>query len=698
MGEIENMGQDRFKAEKIIMQRSQVNGCPVVPVKTTLYKDTVGERKVFTNEFRSNYDGNVDEISVKITCFNEKAEIIGIIKDYKYSNLNVKLGEEFGGKKYIACPDNTISSFTIIVTNVILENGYYWSEENGKIKNINDPAEEEAIPVEMAIPVEEDVTLPETEDVNFFAEQPLSHVMPGSVEENNVQEETPVPVAEKVENTVSIQTPTTDKTVQDKENDSQKDVVKEEKVEEKSDKESLENVTASVTESDASTEAEADNTKGKKKKTKKVKEKKVKEPKEKKPMPKWLKFLRTLIIVAVLLVVAYLALDQWNKYSDYNRGVAYMAQGNYEYAVTVYSRLGDYKDSPANLKQAQIQYADSLISQGDFNKAIETYKIIGGYDEQIVNAYELWLASLVEEGKADEAYELLTNCQVEVEANLEKSVYYCKGKALHDSKSYEEAIQFFALAGSYEDSKTMISECNYNMAVAALEISDFDKAITFFEEAGNYKDSKDLIEVTKYEKAKNSIVSRNFDVALELLEDIADYEDSAELLLECYYVMGQNSFVNNDFEAAMNYYKLAGEYEDAPQLYNEALYQYLIMAMREEVTMNTMELLDELPSDYEDIASIKKILNRFVEHVGAYEWSASNDKEINELGGIEDHVVVTLSYDNGEVEFNVDGHPVDQKRFVYNSGSNSDTYTMLNTTTITRTLNGKVHTYKKIVE
>ena len=148
----------------------------------------------------------------------------------------------------------------------------------------------------------------------------------------------------------------------------------------------------------------------------------------------------------------------------------------------------------------------------------------------------------------------------------------------------------------------------------------------------------------------------------------------------------------------MEYFKLAGDYEGTQDEYYKALYLHLLEAMKSEVTLETVQMLEELPRNYEDSAGIIRTLKRYVDHVGEYKWTTSNDKDINEKGGFEDHIFVKLTYSDGEAHMTVDGNEVNLKNFRYDSGTNSNTYTMLNTTTITRTFNGKVHTYKKIIE
>lgn len=718
------MNQERFKAVKIIMQRAQINNCPVAAVRTTIYKDTVSGKKVFANEFRNQGDKKVCSLSVRISCFDEQVKLLGTIKDYKYNDINAASGEEFGQNKYIACPDEAINSFAVAVTHVELEEDYFWDES---VKEIQSHVKEAAIEVEMApevpeepVDISEPQVMPETLDEELFSysiknpEEKISVTAmienEGIPDNNDIREENIETV--KAENEGTAQEPE-EKEISDEINEEIKETketnegeireeIKEENVKEKETEE--EKNTAAVesggvnSENSETVPEDSDTGTNKKKKSKKEKKIKEKKVKEKKPMPKALKILIALFIIAVLAAAAFLALDKYIKYSDYNRGAAFMANGDYEYAINVYAKLGSYMDAPVLLEEAKKAYADSLYNAGEYEKAIEEYGKISGQEGKITECYNAWALSLCSEGRYDEALKLVQNAENAVDSEVLNEIRYEIGVKLFEEKSYKEAIDYFVQIDGYKDSKELINKSYYQLGTEMLGVGNYEQALDAFAQIKNYKDVPDQIKNANYLQGKRFMESMAYEDAVKCFEEITEYEDSAELIKECYYFQGDAFMNSQNYEKAMEYFKNAADYEDAQDKYYEALYSCLIVQMKTEVTLETMDKLSELPKNYKDTNEIIKTLKKYVDHVGEYKWTTSNDKEINSQGGFEDPVIVSLTYEDGTAHLTVDGNPVDLKLFVYKSGTESNTYTMLNTTTITRTFNGKIHTYKKVIE
>lgn len=415
-------------------------------------------------------------------------------------------------------------------------------------------------------------------------------------------------------------------------------------------------------------------------------------------MPGFVKTLIVFGIIAVLLMISYIAFCKYNQYSDYNRGAAYMASGEYDYAITVYTRLGNYEDSPALLLEAKKAYAASLYDAGEYQNAIEIYRELGNCDEQILACYNGWVLSMEKAGQYTEALQLAQESGLPIDETIINEIKYQLGKQSFDNQSYEEAIGYFTEVSDYEDSKKLIQDVTYAYGRQMMDAGNYEKTIELFETISSFKDVPQLLLKVQYLQGVRYKDSKSYEAAIQYFTEAGDYEDSAAQMKECYFMQAQDYKKQGQYEKAMEYFKLADDYEGTQEEYYNALYLHLLEAMKTEVTLETVELLEELPRDYEDSAAIIRTLKRYVDHVGEYEWTTSNDKDINEKGGFEDHIFVKLTFTDGEAHMTVDGNDVDLKDFKYDSGTNSNTYTMLNTTTITRTFNGKVHTYKKIIE
>lgn len=693
------MDFERFKAVKIIMQRAQVNNCPISAVKTTIYKDTSNDKKVFANEFKNNGEHTVVSFSVRISCFNEQVKLVGTIKDYQYNDVLAPAGGEFGQNKLISSPDDSINSFAVAVTHIEFEDDYYWDESIGKIAS----HKEVPVAVEMApeIPVEE-APLVEEEP----AEQTYGHVIPETVEEGIFTQqiasgEQNVSVTAFFENESAPAQTEMPQKITPQQKEPERTPVQMPPEPERTPVQTQ----AEPNHITVQTQTEPDNTvsgqeqqQEENKKGKKKKKEKIKEPKQKKPMPGFLKTVLVLVILAALAVVFYFAITKYNQYSEYNRGAAYMANGNYDYAITVYTRLGNYEDSPALLVEAKKAYAASLYEAGEYQSAIDMYRQLGNQDDMILQCYNGWILSMEKAGQYKEALQLAESSGLAIDETIISETKYQLGKQCYDNQAYEDAMKYFTEIGDYEDAKKLMSDVRYAYGMQMMEVGNYEKAVELFNEIKSYKDVPEQLLKVQYLLGMRYKESHSYEKAIECFETAIEYEDSAEQIKECYFVQAEDYQTQGQFEKAMEYFKLAGDFEGAEDAYYSALYQYLLEAMKSEVTPETMDLLAELPKNYEDSANIIKTLKKYVDHVGEYEWTTSNDKDINEKGGFEDHIFVKLTYSNGEAYMTVDGNEVDLKKFKYDSGTNSNTYTMLNTTTITRTFNGKVHTYKKIIE
>lgn len=687
------MGQDRFKALKIVMQRAQMNNCPVAAVKTTLYKDAVSERKVFANEFQNKGDRKVTSVSVRISCFDENVKLVGTIKNYEYNDLEIMPGETFGEAKFIACPSDSIQSFAVVVTNVELEDDYYWSESTGKVmEHYHEPE----IVVEMApeVPMEDmPVNEPEVKeevsesDLQIEVEESLfeGSAYPGSADYSSVNVQAPSEVAPSVPQAPTSASSEIAPSVPQVSASAPSEVAPSTPQSSVSTSNATQanSVVSNVTENnDEKTGSELSN-------DKKPKNKKI------------IKGIITAVVVAViaaLLVGAYFAYNKYRKFSDYNRGAAYMTNGNYDYAITVYSRLGNYKDSQKLLGEARVAYAQSLANNGSYEEAIAKFKELGGQEDKINECYSAWVDKLCSENKFDEAMAIASGDGVEISEDVMKILDYQIGKAFIETKDYSSAIEHLNKVGKYEDTEALLKEANYNLAMNCVAIANYDGALDALEKSKGYKDTDKQMKKVIYMLGKRYLDTKDYEKALTYYEKIKDYEDVSTLIPQCYYEKASILFNQKDYQKAKEYYKLAGEYEDSAEKYIDCLYESLLTEIKTEVTMATMDKFAELPNNFKDTATIVRTLNRYVEHVGAYKWSTSNDKEVNDKGGFEENIIVKLAYDNNEVVFTVDGHPVNLTRFAYESGTTSDSYYMLNTTTITRTFNGKTHTYKKIVE
>lgn len=748
------MDHSRFKAQKIVMQRAQMNNCPIAAVKTTLYMDTKTGKKLFVNEFHNKSNQKVESFSVRISCFDENVNLIGTIKDYRYKEVSGFVpGSDFGQEKLIACPSEQIVSFAVAVTQVELEGNCYWDET---VKMIINRDQEQDVLVEMAPDFEavleestsstssvtsdtkgnesvvtnvnsiienpitssevnsatlfSDAVLPETLEEDLFgleaSEEELGVdnkaeeiVVTVETEDSNVK--TSVEKAEEVveENKASqpesaLQSAPVEEVKAEPQSEPQDTAVVDIKVEaqvvtatETKEESQLEKISESTAESNTGDTPQPE-----------VAEE-VASVKKKFRVPKTVKGVVGFAIVAGLLYVAFTFWQKYNQYSNYNRGAELMANGQYEYAISCYSRLGNYMDSPTLLVEAKRCYADSLRINGNFKDSIKVYEELGGFQDMVDVCYDEWALSYCKDSNYEEAYNIMLEHEDSLKEETKKLIKYQIALTKYSQKQYDEVLELLKDV-KYGDSDQVVKETYYELATAEFQEKNYDQAETYFSKIAGFKDVDNKVLSLYYAQGKESYEDNEYEKALEYFLKCEDYNDTADYLMNVYYQLGLENERTENYGKATEYFSHVLDNRDVKEHYDNCLYQKILRDVSESVTAETMELFDQLPKDYTAAATLKKMLAKYVDHVGEYEWTTSNDKEINAQGGFEEHLFVNLSYANETITFTLtddsNTYPIDQKTFAYKSGTESNSYSMLNTTTITRTYNGKIHTYKKV--
>ena len=102
---------------------------------------------------------------------------------------------------------------------------------------------------------------------------------------------------------------------------------------------------------------------------------------------------------------------------------------------------------------------------------------------------------------------LLSSCQ---------SSDYSKAKEYLDSGEYENALTILESLGDYEDSKDLIKECKYGIALNLINDKQYEKAISSLSVLGDYKDSIKKIDECNIELMKENIKNASIGDTIEL--------------------------------------------------------------------------------------------------------------------------------------------------------------------------------------
>lgn len=221
--------------------------------------------------------------------------------------------------------------------------------------------------------------------------------------------------------------------------------------------------------------------------------KKAEAEKRKKKISKYI----ALAIAAIVVVIALVAII--NKViipgNNYKKALALEEAKQYEEAITIYTDLGDYKESREHITSCKYGIATDLKTAGKYKEGAEAFVALGNYKD---------------------SKELANECK------------YSYATELKDAEKYNEAYEYFSTLGSYKDSKDLANECKYIIASNLKSQKNYKEAAETFAALGNYKDSKDLANECKYNYALQLSSSDQYEAASKVFKELGKYKDSAE--------------------------------------------------------------------------------------------------------------------------------------------------------------------------
>ncbi|MBQ9563615.1 MAG: hypothetical protein IJU99_09205, partial [Lachnospiraceae bacterium] len=257
--------------------------------------------------------------------------------------------------------------------------------------------------------------------------------------------------------------------------------------------------------------------------------------------------------------------------SNYKKAAEAMAAEDYKTAVTLYTKLGSYKDSAELLPQAQIgsDYDDAkaLLDEGKYQEAIAAFQaVIKSYDA-------LQKGSKPDSGKeepatmrpAEDTPETPSQKPADTPANVDPAketivedsyknsrsllreaqngLAYEKALDKLNNKRYDDAIKAFTDLGSYKDSPDQLKESYYCKALSLLDKGKNEEAEEILLALGDYKDALDKAGGSTYQRAQKLMSEEQYAEAAALFTKLGNYKDSADQAKECSYQAAVASLV-----------------------------------------------------------------------------------------------------------------------------------------------------------
>ena len=206
--------------------------------------------------------------------------------------------------------------------------------------------------------------------------------------------------------------------------------------------------------------------------------------------------------------------------------------------------------------------ASKAYSRGEYEKAIEIYTKLGDYedcenllnDAIIVNCY-VNAVELYDDAKYDEAISKFESIlEYEDSAEMINKCKYQKALICKEKGEFIEASLLFKESGYYEDSVNLIDEMGTNLT----EEGKYADAVSVFENSTTKNN--------QYEKYASGIInfeSENYSDALDDFKSAGDLYDAKEKYKESVYRDADTKFSTKDYQDAKTLYTILGDYQDA---------------------------------------------------------------------------------------------------------------------------------------
>ena len=265
------------------------------------------------------------------------------------------------------------------------------------------------------------------------------------------------------------------------------------------------------------------------------------------------------------------------KEARYQDGIKALEGKQYDTAIEIFGELGTYSDSKDKLAEAK-RYKENAVKEARYQEGIAA-----------LNAaeYDTAIAIFTELGNYAECKTKLAEAEAKKE-ELAKEARYQEGITALNNKQYDTAITIFTELGSYSDSKAKLTEAQnavkevrYQEGITALNNKQYDTAITIFTELGNYSDSKAKLteaqnkrKEVRYQEGITALNNKQYDTAVTIFTELGSYSDSKAKLTEAKYEHANNLMASKKYEAAYKLLKDVGNYGDAQSKITTCLYAW----------------------------------------------------------------------------------------------------------------------------
>lgn len=326
-------------------------------------------------------------------------------------------------------------------------------------------------------------------------------------------------------------------------------------------------------------------------------------------------------VIALVVVLAgggYLTAFHILPQMKYNQAEEALAQGQYEQAAETFAALNDYQDAAVRVQESQFAQVKALLQPAEGNVTLEgiaqarrLLEGLGDYAgaaEQVQECdYQEALLRLADKewDAADVLFAGLGEYRDSQEMRKEVA-YQQLLSEMETTEDYEQLRAKWKVLDGYRDSATRHDQTWYLEAEDALERGDAVSALNCLSEIPDYEGTAALAQKAHYEYGKQLQAQGETTTAAEQFYEAKGYLDAEEQANESFYDPAVKALENGKYREAMRLLGNIRTYRDADDLWKQAAYQQVEAEMNALDFDAALEILAQLPEDYEDVANLKK--------------------------------------------------------------------------------------------
>lgn len=265
------------------------------------------------------------------------------------------------------------------------------------------------------------------------------------------------------------------------------------------------------------------------------------------------KRIRNVIIAGSVLVVGGILYTSFvQPYITYQHGKKLLSEKKYDDAIAEFAKVDGYKDSKSMIDDSYYQKGASLLEEKKFDEAEEIFKDLDDLEmcREVQYQRALTFISEKEYSKAENIFRWLKNSNYKDSVEQFHEVKYQEGIRFMDAENYSSASAIFQNIKDYKDALSKWEECQYILGTQEISKKEYDKAIEYFKNilekdinSENKEKVKEQINECYYQNGLSLMEKEEYQKAVDSFSNIKDYKDAKDKMQFC-----ENAFNKKNVE------------------------------------------------------------------------------------------------------------------------------------------------------